>query len=245
MPTIRDQAICIRHWDFSETSQTVSFLTREHGLLRGLAKGSKREKGSFSGGIDLLTIGEVVAIVKRERDLATLTHWHLERAFPVLRRDLEANRSAWYMADLVHAMLRDHDPEPAIFDALVEALGALGASGDSGAALLRFQWRLLHVTGYAPQLELDSETRRPLPASDTLAFSAAAGGVVADTGAADRWRVRRETVDLLRRLGRDADRGDATAEQVERANALLAAYLREILGQELPTLRIRFPALAV
>ncbi|MFM1832063.1 MAG: hypothetical protein RLZZ461_379, partial [Planctomycetota bacterium] len=24
MPTIRDEAICVRHWDFSETSQTVS-----------------------------------------------------------------------------------------------------------------------------------------------------------------------------------------------------------------------------
>ena len=49
MHTLKDTAICIRRWDFSETSQTVSLLTREHGILRGLAKGAKREKGTFSG----------------------------------------------------------------------------------------------------------------------------------------------------------------------------------------------------
>ena len=55
MPTITDQAIVIRRWDFSETSQTVSLFTRDHGIVRGLAKGAKREKGDFSGGLDLLT----------------------------------------------------------------------------------------------------------------------------------------------------------------------------------------------
>ncbi|MCH7602254.1 MAG: recombination protein O N-terminal domain-containing protein, partial [Planctomycetes bacterium] len=62
MPTISDYAICIRRWDFSETSQTVSLFTRESGIIRGLAKGAKREKGNFSGGFDLLTLGQVVAI---------------------------------------------------------------------------------------------------------------------------------------------------------------------------------------
>ena len=42
MPTISDYAICIRRWDFSETSQTVSLFTRESGIIRGLAKGAKR-----------------------------------------------------------------------------------------------------------------------------------------------------------------------------------------------------------
>ena len=62
-----DQAICIRHWDWSETSQTVSLFCRASGILRGLAKCARRERGSFSGGIDLLARGEVVAVVKPDR----------------------------------------------------------------------------------------------------------------------------------------------------------------------------------
>ena len=42
MPTITDNAICIRRWDYSETSQTVSLLLRNHGVIRGLVKGAKR-----------------------------------------------------------------------------------------------------------------------------------------------------------------------------------------------------------
>ncbi|MCH7601829.1 MAG: recombination protein O N-terminal domain-containing protein, partial [Planctomycetes bacterium] len=42
MPKIAYYAICIRRWDFSETSQTVSLFTSEAGIIRGLAKGAKR-----------------------------------------------------------------------------------------------------------------------------------------------------------------------------------------------------------
>ncbi|MHC5004521.1 MAG: DNA repair protein RecO [Planctomycetota bacterium] len=244
MPTIRDQAVCIRHWDYSETSQTVGLFTREHAIVRGLAKGAKREKGNFSGGIDLLTAGEVVAIVKPGRDLATLTQWHVQRTFRILRSDLVANRTAWYMADLVHHMLRDHEPSPELYDALLAALEGLEGPGGPELALLRFQWRLLVETGYRPELDTDAETRRPVVAgAATLAFSAREGGVVADTGAADRWRVRSETIELLRRLDDDPPPA-AERTTVERANRLLAAYLREILGVELPTVRVRFPSLA-
>jgi recombinational DNA repair protein (RecF pathway) len=45
VPPIIDQAIVVRLWDFSETSQTVSLFLREHGMLRGLAKGSRRAAG--------------------------------------------------------------------------------------------------------------------------------------------------------------------------------------------------------
>ena len=175
MPTITDQAVCVRHWDFSETSQTVSLFAREHGLIRGLAKGSRREKGNFSGGIDLLTRGELVAIVKPSRELANLTAWHLEEIFWSLRRSLPANRLGMYMADLVNRMVSAHDPHPALWDAFVVALRGLG--GDGEGTLLTFQVALLAETGYRPELDRDAETGGPLPDDgETLAFSPRHGG---------------------------------------------------------------------
>ena len=63
MAILHDTAICLRCWDFSETSQTVSLLTREPGIIRGLAKGSRRDKGCFSGGFDPVHIGHVRMIL--------------------------------------------------------------------------------------------------------------------------------------------------------------------------------------
>lgn len=249
MPTIADIAICIRHWDFSETSQTVSLFAREHGILRGLAKGSKREKGRFSGGIDLLAKGQVVAIVKPGRDLATLTDWDLIEVHWPLRQDLAAHRTGLYFADLIHHMVTDHDPHPFLFDALESALMSLRVHDEAGreTALLRFQWALLVETGYKPELTVDAESGRALNDEEpTMAFNPRAGGLVADNGAPTpgRWRVRRETVMLLRAVEKEeALTHEAPLESLQRANRLLASYLREILGQEPPTFRLVFPEL--
>jgi DNA repair protein RecO (recombination protein O) len=241
MPTISDTAVCIRRWDFSETSQTVSLFTREHGIIRGLAKGAKREKGSFSGGLDVLTRGHVVAIVKPGRELATLTEWHLQETYRVLRQRLDANRAGLYMADLVHHMLTDQDPHPPLFDALVDALGEMTDSSKIETALLMLQWRVLEESGYRPELERDAETGRPLPQEgEALAFSARAGGVVVSPTGSDHWRVRRTTIDLLRVLSEGRPLEGSDAEVVRRANRLLAVYCRELIGAELPTVRWAF-----
>ena len=241
MPTISDTAVCIRRWDFSETSQTVSLFTREHGIIRGLAKGAKREKGPFSGGLDVLTRGYVVAIVKPGRELATLTEWHLQETYRVLRRRLDANRAGLYMADLVHHMLTDQDPHPPLFDALVGALGEMTDSSKIETALLMLQWRVLEESGYRPELERDAETGRPLPEEgEALAFSARAGGVVVSPTGSDHWRVRRTTINLLRALSEGRPLEGSDAEVVRRANRLLAVYCRELIGAELPTVRWAF-----
>jgi len=241
MPTISDTAVCIRRWDFSETSQTVSLFTREHGIIRGLAKGAKREKGSFSGGLDVLTRGHVVAIVKPGRELATLTEWHLQETYRVLRQRLDANRAGLYMADLVHHMLTDQDPHPPLFDALVGALGEMTDSSKIETALLMLQWRVLEESGYRPELERDAETGRPLPEeAEALAFSARAGGVVVSPTGSDHWRVRRTTISLLRALSEGRPLEGSDAEVVRRANRLLAVYCRELIGAELPTVRWAF-----
>lgn len=247
MATIKDTAICVRHWDFSETSQTVGLFTREHGMIRGIAKGAKREKSDFSGGIDVLTRGEVVAISKPGRDLATLTRWSLDEIFPAVRINLAANRAAIYMADLVHHMLTDSDPHPELFDALVDALRALNTPLQIDAALLRLQWQVLRETGYQPELNHDALTNQPLAEDDSiLAFSSTAGGLVADTGERDRWRVRRDTIELLRAIERQHDSPDTPdlpdvpPATVDRANRLLAAHFRELIGSEPASMRWAF-----
>ena len=46
MPRFKDQAICIRHFEWSETSQVVALLTQEHGKVRGL--GISNMKGGLA-----------------------------------------------------------------------------------------------------------------------------------------------------------------------------------------------------
>jgi DNA repair protein RecO len=185
-------------------------------------------------------------MTKRGRDLATITEWHLEETFRHLRQQLEANRAALYMVDLVRSMLSDEDPHVRLFDALVSALRDLAEPSGIGFALVRLQWAVLEETGYRPELDRDAEHGGPLPdEAPALAFNPAAGGLVMSTEGPGRWGVRRSTIDLLRDVAAGRPIQPYEPDALDRANRLLATYCRELLGQELPTMRWAFSDLGV
>ena len=243
MPRFKDGAICIRHVDWSETSQVVALLTREHGKVAGVAKGAKRMSPSavarYSGGIELLTEGEVVGIIKASAELATLTEWSLLDPHPHLRCDLAAMHLALYAADLCGAMLADHDPHPAAFEAMRTLLHGLAEARGREGLLLRFQWTLLGETGYAP--DLDRARQRDLDRA-TFVFDCDKGtlhedeSLARDDSPSGPWRVRGQTVGAL--LAADRGEPDIPRDDAGRANRLLAAYVRTLLGRELPTMRV-------
>ena len=255
--------MCIRHWDWSETSQTVTLFCREAGLVRGLAKGSKRPRAPFSGGIDALTLGTVGLIRRSGSTLDLITEWDLTETFSHLRRSLSAHHVGLYLADLTQHALSPHDPHPQLFDALLVCLRELADASRCGLAMLRYQLAVVAETGVQPVLDRDAATGGPLPVGkDTYRFSASAGGLVADderTAPADSWRVRATTVDLIRSLtdSSDNDGGDgadstmtasgnagpaADPSTVGRADALLGSYLSRVFGREPPSLRAALSA---
>jgi len=228
VPTQHDQAICIRHWDYSETSQTVGIFGRRLGCFRGLAKGARRERGSFCGGLDLLTRGEVGVILKQEGELATLTEWDVQETFPRLRDDLAANRAGWYAADILGRVLPTLDPHPDLFDHTLLLLRALGQGVDTEQSMLQFQWSLLQQSGWQPDL------KDPDPSAKTLAFDPSESRLVIDDGKEGPWRVRRGTLIALQAASGGAWPSDA--ESIQRANKLLAAHLRNVIGEEPETM---------
>lgn len=249
MPRFKEQAVCIRLIDWSETSQIVALLTEGRGKVRGLAKGSKRMSPSsmarYSGGIELLTRGQAVGLIRPSADLANITEWDLQEPYHHLRQDLEAQRLGLYAADLVNAFLADLDPHPTVFTALTTLLETLAyrEAQRRAAALLCFQWRLLSDCGYMPQLEHDVHGGAPLEPRDSYLFDPHAGGLTQrndspTSRAIGPWRVRCETIDLLRRIDTEPDVLHCDTEAAQRANRLLCVYARAILDRQLPTMTI-------
>lgn len=251
MTACEDEAVCIRHWDYSETSQTVGLFSKNHGLIRAIAKGSRRERAGFSGGVDLLTHADLAMTFKAESELATLTQWSLRENFPLIRTDTQANKIAYFAADLIGRLLEARDPHPNVFGSLLSLLHTVGTDARehthqqeplgavNDCALLDFQWILLRESGYQPILgSVPNNT-------EITHFDPRDGGRVSTTATATTWKVRASTITLLQRV-RDHE-GDKLllidTESVSRANRLLAAYVRDIIGDEPFTMRRLFGVL--
>lgn len=249
MPRFKDLAICLRSREWSESSQIVVLLTRSRGKVRGLAKGAKRmSPGSvarFSGGVELLQRGEVVATTRSTAELANVTEWDLHDDHPAIRANLPALRRALYAVDISDQLIGDEDPHPAVFHALADLLAR-----PDDENLLRYQWALLIEAGYRPQLVRDVHDDSELPtdpaASDAgassssgagkLWFDPRGGGLTRRDGISD-WRVSPATVAVLRSLDDVGQFEDEERPAVHRANRLLCAYIRYLLDRETATMR--------
>ncbi|MFQ5807080.1 MAG: DNA repair protein RecO [Phycisphaerae bacterium] len=191
MPVRTDQAVVLRLSDYSETSQIVSLFTASSGLVRLIAKGSRRgTRKRFAPGLDLLEYGEVsYAPPRGDAGLGTLAEWVQRDPFTGLRRELLRQYAGLYAVELVSQLTEEYDPHPALFNALLELLQRLAvgetdprpapqAPAGPTAALVRFQGALLEAIGYAPNLRRCVGCGRPRIRGTHAYFSSSAGGLI-------------------------------------------------------------------
>jgi len=150
----RAQAICLRATNYSETSQVVAFLTRESGVVRMIAKGTKRPKSKSGGAIDLMSEGELVYTPSRSGGLGTLVEFVETETHRDIRADAAKLKAALFLLELSGEMLAAEDPHPEVFDLLHNALERLGqAKAPIPAVVSYFLWRLTHHAGVLGQLD--------------------------------------------------------------------------------------------
>jgi len=181
MPPVSDQAIVLRHLDYSETSQVLACLTRLHGPRRFIAKGIKRgTKHKAATIIDLLERGDVVFLIRPQSDseLSILTEWRQVDAHLGLRASLHAWYSAQYAAEITSIMTEEADPHPELFDALTGLLDRLSTAESGLQALVMYQCALLLSAGTWPDLTRCVICDRPAPPGRAGYYAAIHGGLV-------------------------------------------------------------------
>ncbi|MGD1277754.1 MAG: DNA repair protein RecO [Tepidisphaeraceae bacterium] len=156
MALAADQCICLRKLEYSETSQILTLFSRQHGIVRVLAKGAHRRtkagSGRFDGGIDLLDEGAAVFTSDPAQELATLAEWKLCEGHLDLRKSLRGLYLALYAAEWISLLFEQRDPHADAFDRFQRLLGALPTE-QREEIFLAFELDLLRDAGFLPQLQ--------------------------------------------------------------------------------------------
>ena len=246
MASQRDLAVVLRVRRYSETSQIVTVLGRELGVVRCLAKGALRRtkvgKGKFDGGMDLLDVGEMVVGVRPERELQQMTEWKLVDGHLPLRRDLRGIWLGMYAAELLGLGLQEYDPQAELFDRTWRLLTLL-ATAQREEVSLAHTLETLRLGGHLPEMTRCVKTRRPIAAEGgPVLFSPRLGGVVspgAAVGVYDLMRVSRDGLRLMAGIVRLLEAGTPQRmprlgrEVTDPLHAVLATYASHTMGTRL------------
>jgi DNA repair protein RecO (recombination protein O) len=152
-------AFILHHRPFRDTSQILDLISREHGKLAVVARGSRGAKSRLKGVLRPFMPLSMSWVIKA--DLGTLTGAEVRGA--PLSLTGEALLAGYYVNELVLHFLHRHDPQPEVFDAYARTVAALAASGAEVAGTLRqFELALLRHSGYALNLDLEAGSTRDL-----------------------------------------------------------------------------------
>jgi DNA repair protein RecO (recombination protein O) len=153
---VQQQATFIlHHRPFRDTSQLLDLLSREHGKLAVVARGSRGARSRLKGVLRPFMPLSMSWVIKS--DLGTLTGAEVRGA--PLRLTGDALLSGYYVNELILHFLHRHDPQPEIFDAYAQTIEALAAAGADVAPILRqFEMALLRHSGYALNFDHESGT---------------------------------------------------------------------------------------
>jgi DNA repair protein RecO (recombination protein O) len=233
------EALVLDVFDLHDDDRIVTFLTREQGKKRGVAKGARRKHSRFAGQLQPLAKVQVTWFEKEGRDLVRISSVELLRPARALQEDLESILLGSYMVDHLLEFAQEGEASETLYRLLDSTIEALLGGVDRDLAARYFEAWVLRLQGIFPPPRECPLCGRPfaaagggraagaaLPAAGDalvcLDCAGAAAGVLGDgPGPRGALPVTAEALELLLRFGRQA------LPQVARA-APAPAALREV-----------------
>jgi DNA repair protein RecO (recombination protein O) len=155
VPARVSEAFVLRTYPLKEADLVVSFLTRDQGKLRGVAKRARRTKNTFGSGLERLSQVRMAYFQRETRELVNLDSCELIRSQFSLLADYEAGVALDYLAEVTDQLLPLGEPNERFFRLLVAVLEHLRQPCPGGfwRAMTYFSLWAVRLSGYLPELE--------------------------------------------------------------------------------------------
>ncbi len=220
-------AVVIGGFPLGESDRVVTFFSRQHGKIRGVAKAARRMRSRFAGALELGTLGTLVFFDTGRSDLVRVDHFDVVRPFARVRDDLGRLGHAAWILECIGRLTADRDPHPVVYGLLVRALASLEGGAPAGRVAVAFGLRCIEALGYRLRTDACAACgRRVAPGRGSVVVDIDAGGVLCSPCGAGR----REALALSAGSVRALSRLRAMGWDEAAAGAALGAAERELRG---------------
>jgi DNA repair protein RecO (recombination protein O) len=209
VPARVSEALVIRTYPFKEGDLIVSFLTRDQGKLRGVAKRARRPKSAFGSGLERLSHVRMAYFQRESRELVNLDSCELIRSQFDLVGDFPTSVALDYFAEASELLLPAAEANERFFRLLLAVLDSLrppvgegnGQSGRLWRAVTYFSLWAVRLSGWLPELHACLSCGSLLDAPETperAFFSRGQNGLMCghcrrSLGAGNSWELSRES----------------------------------------------------
>lgn len=166
MPLRESEAIVLRTYRLGEADKIASLFTRQMGRLRAVAAGAQRPKTRYGGTLESLSYVRLWIFERENRDLLRLNSAELIESFFEMQKDYRVHVAAQYVAEVTERFLPEREINERAFRLVVAVLRALKRSGEVTRPLLYFDFWLLRLGGFLPELDRCSACGRNLAGAD-------------------------------------------------------------------------------
>jgi len=156
VPARVSEALVLRTYPLQEADLVVSFLTRDQGKLRGVAKRARRPKNAFGAGLERLSYVRMAYFQRETRELVSLDGCELIRSQFGLASDYWAGVALDYFAEVTEQMLPAAEPNEKFFRLLLAVLDYMRTAAGNGAwrAVAYFSLWAVRLSGWLPELHV-------------------------------------------------------------------------------------------
>ena len=150
MPLYTAEALILRTYKLGEADRIVVFLTRDRGKKRGVAKGARRPRSSFTGALEPMTEVRVAYFEKERRELVGLNYAETRRS-PLMLGSPDALGYVSYFAELLDEWAQEADADDRLYRLGASMLDALSIGVPVEPLARYFEYWLLRLQGVYPE----------------------------------------------------------------------------------------------
>jgi DNA repair protein RecO (recombination protein O) len=184
----KSRAVVIGSFPLAESDRVVSFFSRDHGKIRGVARAARRMRSRFGSALELLTLGELVFFDGGRSELVQVDHFDIVHPFEGIRGDLQCLGHAAWIVECVGRLTADRDPNAAVYGLLVRALRSVEAGTEPRRAATVFGLRCVDALGHRLRLDACVACGRRAPGAGTAVVIDVEGGGLTCAACAGRSR---------------------------------------------------------
>ncbi|MFN0123043.1 MAG: DNA repair protein RecO [Blastocatellia bacterium] len=174
MPLHETEAFVLRSWTLREADKICVFLTRQSGMVRGVAHGARKLRSRFGSSLEPFTEISLTYFQQENKELVSVSGCDIIRSNFDLASTSELLAATEYMAELVLEFLPEHQADERAYRLIGATLGALRKTPERAPEpLLRyFEIWLLKLAGFLPEMRRCNVCGKDLAVESTVWLTA-------------------------------------------------------------------------